>query len=1004
MASIIKIKRSGTSGSPTSLKLGEMAYSYLADNGSNGGDRLYMGTGGVDGSGDANEIEVIGGVYFTSKLDHTPGTLTASSAIIVDASSKIDVLNVDNITINANTISSTDTDGNIVLDPNGAGEIQASSAKITGVAEPTGNTHAATKLYVDSNDALRLQLAGGTMSGNIAMGGNKVTGLGTPSSANDAVTKTYADTTFLDVAGDTMAGAIAMGTNKITGMGDPTAAQDAATKAYVDATSGSSTATFGADGGSDDTFNLADSSFTFEGGTAITTTVTPASNKITFSLDNTAVSAGSFGSATSIPTFTVDQQGRLTAAGSAAVSSVIHLKADTKSGNVSLLDSSLTITGGEGIDVIIDSAGVNGSGFVVSGEDASTSNKGVASFNSSDFSVSSGAVSIKTGGVSNDQLAGSIANTKLSNSTITIDDGTTSRAVDLGDTFKFSTTEGITFTVSSSDSATIQADLATASTVGAAKFNTDNFLVTNGDVTIKSQGVNADELNNTLDLSGKSVTLAAGEISNGELANSSLTINGTSISLGGSGTIDTDDVGEGSTNLYFTTARADSDAKNAVSVTDAGGDGSLSYNATTGVFTYTGPSATEVRAHLVAGTGMTYDSTEGRFAIAQAVATTDSVRFSGLSTSGDVIVGGDFFVNGTTTTVNSLTVTTKDPLIHLADSNVVGDTVDIGFIGKYYDTSQERVEYTGLFRDASDGRFKLFTNYVDSAGLDSAINVIDTSAVGYTKADLTVGTLRADAIIGSISGFDSDFNDKSTDDLSEGSSNLYFTNERVDDRVNALITDGEAIGTVYDDGSNTLTINVDIATTSARGVASFATADFGVSTGAVSLNDAVVKSVTTNTAPATPSSHTFAIEGDSAQGVTTSGSGATVTITTANAAADGSTKGVATFNSTNFNASSGVISSENIAFTSGNDVDGDGSTLNKTLGGTLKIYGDHSQGITTSVASGNLLVAGRNATTSSKGVASFGTNADSASDPLSIKQFTITSGDVALSTVDGGTY
>ncbi len=62
----------------------------------------------------------------------------------------------------------------------------------------------------------------------------------------------------------------------------------------------------------------------------------------------------------------------------------------------------------------------------------------------------------------------------------------------------------------------------------------------------------------------------------------------------------TDAVTEGSTNLYYTDARA----RAAISVTDSGGDGSLSYNNSTGVLTYTGPSASEVRAHFSAGTGI----------------------------------------------------------------------------------------------------------------------------------------------------------------------------------------------------------------------------------------------------------------------------------------------------------------------------------------------------------------------------------------------------------------
>ena len=77
------------------------------------------------------------------------------------------------------------------------------------------------------------------------------------------------------------------------------------------------------------------------------------------------------------------------------------------------------------------------------------------------------------------------------------------------------------------------------------------------------------------------------------------------------GTKTTANLTEGS-NLYFTTARADSDAKKAISVTDAGGDGSMAYNNSTGVITYTGPSQAEVAAHFVAGGGVTFDSSEGR--------------------------------------------------------------------------------------------------------------------------------------------------------------------------------------------------------------------------------------------------------------------------------------------------------------------------------------------------------------------------------------------------------
>ena len=76
----------------------------------------------------------------------------------------------------------------------------------------------------------------------------------------------------------------------------------------------------------------------------------------------------------------------------------------------------------------------------------------------------------------------------------------------------------------------------------------------------------------------------------------------------------TTNVSEGN-NLYYTTARADSDAKASLLVNDAGGDGSLAYDSATGVFTYTGPSSSDVRAHFSAGGDMTYDSATGRFSI-----------------------------------------------------------------------------------------------------------------------------------------------------------------------------------------------------------------------------------------------------------------------------------------------------------------------------------------------------------------------------------------------------
>ena len=96
MATVIQIKRSSGTTAPATLKLGEIAYTYGTGTQGNLGDRLFVGEGGVDGSGDANNISVIGGQYFTDMLDHVAGTLTASSALIADTNLAIDQLIVGN--------------------------------------------------------------------------------------------------------------------------------------------------------------------------------------------------------------------------------------------------------------------------------------------------------------------------------------------------------------------------------------------------------------------------------------------------------------------------------------------------------------------------------------------------------------------------------------------------------------------------------------------------------------------------------------------------------------------------------------------------------------------------------------------------------------------------------------------------------------------------------------------------------------------------------------------
>jgi hypothetical protein len=116
------------------------------------------------------------------------------------------------------------------------------------------------------------------------------------------------------------------------------------------------------------------------------------------------------------------------------------------------------------------------------------------------------------------------------------------------------------------------------------------------------------------------------------------------------------------------------------------------------------------------------------------------------------------------------------------------------------------------------------------------------------------------------------------------------------------ISGGTGINTSV--SGDVITVNGDIATTSAVGVASFATADFGVTVGGeVSLNDAVVKSITTDTGGMTPATHAFSILGGEGIDVTHTGT----TISVIGEDASDTNKGVASFASADFTVASGAV-------------------------------------------------------------------------------------------------
>jgi len=286
---IIRIKRSGTTGNPGTLAAGELAYSAADASVVSGGDRLYIGFG-TETNGNAANRFVIGGKFFTDMLDHAKGTLTADSALVVDSNKKINELFVDNLKLDGNTISSTDSGGDIVLDPNGGGRTVAGNLFID-----DGSTERSIQEFVED-------ITGGQIEG----------------------TTNVVDVTYNDNAG--------------------------------------------------------------------TTTIDLVETGVISNADTTK----SVGSSTKIPSITVDRDGRVTSVGEDDVATGLSISSDDGTSTVDLLTDSITFTGGTSVSTDITTSTVNQATthtLNVDVEDASTTVKGIASFDSSNFTVTNGDVS-----------------------------------------------------------------------------------------------------------------------------------------------------------------------------------------------------------------------------------------------------------------------------------------------------------------------------------------------------------------------------------------------------------------------------------------------------------------------------------------------------------------------------------------------------------------------------------------------------------------------------------
>ena len=402
MANTIRIKRravGGISGAPESLENAELAFTEVDD-------VLYYGKGTSGAGGTGTPIPIAGPGAFT--------TLTSTQ------------------TISGNKTFS----GTLDL---------GSSATATTKSANNNSTAVATTAYVDSavsavSGSFTLAGDGGT-SQTITLGDTLTIsgGTGLTATAGSATDKVTIDLDNTAVSAGTYGSATAVGSFTVDAQGRLTAASSTniaiASTAVTDFTEAvqdavgamlSSNTESGISVEYDDeankiNFNVNDPLITIAGDVDGSATMTDLGNTtINVTLDTVNSNTGAFGSSTAIPVITVNGKGLVTAVTTQAISTTLTVAANTGTADaVTLGTDTLTFAGTAPIATV-----VSNNAITISATDASTSAKGVASFSSSSFDVTTGAVSIKNAGITNAQLAGSITNDKLSNSTITLGSST----------------------------------------------------------------------------------------------------------------------------------------------------------------------------------------------------------------------------------------------------------------------------------------------------------------------------------------------------------------------------------------------------------------------------------------------------------------------------------------------------------------------------------------------------------------------------------------------------
>jgi hypothetical protein len=162
----------------------------------------------------------------------------------------------------------------------------------------------------------------------------------------------------------------------------------------------------------------------------------------------------------------------------------------------------------------------------------------------------------------------------------------------------------------------------------------------------------------------------------------------------------------------------------------AGTDGGLASNAT-GLFVVAGSGlvTNSTGVHVGSANGINVQAdTVGLTTGSTLTVNSTGVHVNSALSITDLSLSGNLTVLGTLSTIDTTNLTVQDSLIELANGNASSDLLDIGLYGQF---GSSGAKYTGLFRDATDGVYKLFTG-----SQTEPTTTVDTAAAGYTTATL----------------------------------------------------------------------------------------------------------------------------------------------------------------------------------------------------------------------------------------------------------------------------